>query len=232
MTDTKQSKTIAGYIKQAWRDLLSIYYTNTPAWRWMKSGALFFMAFFLWTGSSVMLSVKPGWTFLHYSMAYGFVLILWGPLTHLAIVPLTIRLRRTAKHPLVRKAAINSGRLNITVFLLLVVLVGTFAPGTIMLGFSPSDGGNAGEPNVNGDVVCDFNDVISCHVEDGQGIDHVAVVSDGEVIATADEPPFEVEFDRDDVAETRTGPEFQVQFRDENDQILRRFVRTVPDPSG
>ena len=224
---------IRWYAGQAWRDLLSVYYANTPTWRWLKSGALVFMAFFLWTGSSVVLSVQPGWTPLYYTMAYGFLLLVWGPLTHLLVVPLTIRLRRTAQHPVTRTFARNSGKINLAIFFALVAVFGTLTPGIMLLEFSPTDdGGGGGEIAASGDVVCEFEDPIICRVEDARGIDHVVVTSGGEVVATDGDPPFEVTFERADLAETRTGSEFRVEFRNENDETVRRFVRTVPAESS
>lgn len=213
---------------QAWRDLLSIYYANTPVWRWLKSGTLVFFGFFLWMGGNVLLSVKPDWTFLHYVMAYGFLLIAWGPFTHLVVVPLTIRLRRTGEHRLARIFARNSGKINLSIFFLLVIIIGTVTPAVMLFEFSPSLGGG-GQPDVSGDVVCDFGETtVSCHVEEPEGIDHVVVTSGGEELARADDPPYAFEIETDNIAETRTGKEFRIDFRDENGKSLRRFVRTVP----
>jgi len=41
---------------QAWRDLLSVYYANTPIWRLFKSAGLLFFGFFCWSASSLVLS--------------------------------------------------------------------------------------------------------------------------------------------------------------------------------
>lgn len=231
MTNAEKSKSVRWYLRQMWRDLLSIYYANTPVWRWLKSGALVFLGFFLWMGGNILLSVKPGWTVLHYAMAYGFLLVFWGPFTHFVVVPLTIRLRRTAERPLVRKFSRNTGKINLTIFFILVAIFGTVLPGVMMLEFSPAPGDEA-SADVSGEVVCDVNDLISCHVEDPSGFDHVVVTSGGTVVATAEEPPYEFEIHRDDLTETRTGKEFQVDFRDQDDTTLRRHVRSVPTESS
>jgi hypothetical protein len=231
MRNPENSKTIRWYIGQMWRDLLSVYYANTPVWRWLKSGALVFLGFFLWMGGSVLLSVKPEWTFLHYGMAYGFLLIVWGPFTHFVVVPLAIRLRRTADHPVARTFSRNSGKINLAIFFTLVAIFGTFTPGIMLLDFSPVADGDGGA-EVRGELVCDTNEVITCHVENASGIDHVVATSNGEVIATAEHPPFEVQIDRDDLSETRTGKEFRIEYRDENGETIRRFVRSVPTESS
>jgi hypothetical protein len=218
---------VRGQVRQAWRDLLSVYYANTPTWRWLKSGALVFFGFFLWMGGAVVFSVQPGWGFLTYVMAYGFLLLVWGPFTHLVVVPVTIRLRRTAEHPLVRSFSRNSGKINLSIFFALVIIVGTIAPPVMLLEFSPGD--NGGENvDIGGDLQCDTTgDPITCEVVSPEGFDHVTVESGGETVATADSPPYAVSFDRGELRETRTGREFRVQFRDESGDVLREFVRQV-----
>jgi hypothetical protein len=59
----------------AWRDLKSVYYANSTIWKLLKSATLVFFGFFLWAGSNLLLSYQPGWGFLYYIMAYGFVLL-------------------------------------------------------------------------------------------------------------------------------------------------------------
>lgn len=227
MVVTGVTTTVRDTLTQAWRDLLSVYYANTPTWRWLKSGTLVFFGFFAWMGGSVLLSVQPQWGFLTFLMAYGFLLLFWGPFTHLVVVPLTIRLRRTGEHPITRAFSRNSGKLNLSIFFTLVILFGAFTPSIMMLEFSPDFGGD-GEPDVSGDLVCDTGgDVITCHVENPQGIDHVTVESGGEPIARADDPPYRVEFEKDELGETRTGAEFQVTYRDGDGNRLRRFIRPV-----
>jgi len=216
-------------VRQSWRDLLSVYYANTPTWRWLKSGTLVFFGFFLWMGGSVLLSVQPQWGFLTYPMAYGFLLIVWGPFTHFVVVPLTIRLRRTAEHPLARTVSRNSGKVNLTIFFALVLVFGTLTPGIMMLEFSPETFGDGDpSPSVSGTLECDTGgEVITCHVDSPDGIDHVTVETGGEEIARADDPPFNVSFERAELRETRTGREFRVHFRDADGDSLRVLVRTV-----
>ena len=228
----ENSNTIRWYVGQMWRDMLSVYYANTPVWRWLKSGALIFLGFFLWMGGSVLLSVKPEWTFLQYGMAYGFLLIAWGPFTHFVVVPVAIRLRRTADHPVTRAFSRNSGKINLAIFFTLVAVFGTLTPGIMLLDFSSVTDGDS-ETEVRGELVCDANEVITCRVENASGIDHVVATSNGEVIATAEDPPFTLEIHRDELSETRTGEEFRIEYRDANGEMIRRFVRRVPtEPSG
>lgn len=219
---------IGGLAKQAWRDLLSIYYANTPVWRWLKSAALLFLGFFAWTGGAVVLSVKPEWTFLHYLMAYGFLLIVWGPFTHFVVVPLAIRLRRTAEHPVTRTFSRNSGKINLAIFFTIVIAFGITTPGIMMLEFGFAGLGETGD-DVSGDLSCEVGDeLISCQIENPDGFDRVVVSSGGETVLTVDEPPYEFEFEREDLVDTRTGKEYRVELQDEDGESLRRFVRTVP----
>ena len=211
-----------------WRDLLSVYYANTPVWRWLKSGALVFLGFFAWTSGAVLLSVRPEWDFLTYVMAYGFLLLFWGPFTHFVIVPASIRLRRTAEHPYVRAVNRHSGKINLSIFFTLVIVFGTFTPGIMMFEFAPGLGdGDGDRGEVRGNLVCDVDDdVVSCHVEEARGIDHVVATSGGTVVATVDDPPFAFEVHADDLDETRTGKELVVDYRDGDGETLRRHVRT------
>lgn len=226
---TRMTAPIRRTVQRAWRDLLSVYYANTPIWRWLKSAALVFLGFFAWTGSNVLLSVRPDWTVLHYTMAYGFLLVVWGPFTHFVVVPLTIRLRREGTHPLSRWFARNSGKTNLSVFFALVVVLGTVTPGVMLLEFSPTLPGGDGAPDASGDLVCEETDeLVTCQVENAEGFDHVVVTSGGEEVARADEPPYEFEVEKDELAVTRTGLEYRVDYRDADGETLRRQVRTVP----
>lgn len=224
---TEIPATVRKTAQQAWRDLLSVYYANTPTWRWLKSGALVFLGFFAWTGSSVLLSVEPGWGFLTYTMAYGFLLIAWGPFTHLVVVPVTIRLRRTSSNPATRWFSKNSGKVNLTVFFTLVVILGATTPSIMLLEFSPDFSGGESS-DFSGELVCNTGeDVVTCHVEDAEGIDSVEVQSGGETLVTSETPPFEFELQRSEIDETPTGKEFRVIYYDADGDVLNRQIRSV-----
>lgn len=210
-----------------WRDLLSVYYANTPTWRWLKSGALVFLGFFVWTGSSVLLSVGVELGILTYTMAYGFLLIVWGPFTHLVVVPVTIRLRRTASHPALRWFSQNSGKVNLSIFFALVIIFGAVTPSIMMLEFSSSLPGGS-TSSFSGELVCNTGEeVVTCHVENAEGIDSVEVRSGGETVRTVDSEPFEFEIPLSEIGQTRTGQEFRVLYYDADGEILHREIRTV-----
>jgi len=216
--------TVRDTVKQFWRDLLSIYYANTPIWRWLKSGALLFLGFGLWAAGSAVHSVTD-WEPILYVMAYGFLLVFWGPFTHMLIIPLTIRLRRTGQTKPARVFSRNSGKINLTIFFACVIALATFAPGVMLLDFSPtSDGGG----DISGELVCESSaEAVSCEVTDPQGIDRVVVISGGETIRTIEEEPFTFELERAELADSGSGQQFEVEYRDGNGNTLRRFVERV-----
>lgn len=218
---------ISRIVGQLWRDLLSVYYANTPVWRWLKSGTLVVFGFFCWTGSSVLLSYRSDWGVLTYAMAYGFLLIVWGPLTHFLVVPAAIRLRRTAEHPVARTVARHASKLNLSVFLTLVLVLGTVTPGVMMFEYTSPLGEESGTA-ASADVICEPSDeVVACHLENVRGTDHVVVLSGGERVATAEEPSYAVELRREDLVEGSTGKQFVVELRDADGDAQRRYVRTV-----
>lgn len=219
------SNTVRGYTRQGWRDLLSVYYANTPIWRWLKSGALLFFGFGIWAAGSVVHSVTDWWPLL-YVMAYGFLLIFWGPFTHMVVVPVTIRLRRTAQSKPARVFSRNSGKINLAIFFTCVVALATFFPGVMLLEFTPTLPGDG--TDWSGDLVCEEgDDVVTCEVVDSEGIDHVVVTSGGETLRTVEEPPFAFELRTDELDETRTGLRFEVEFRDADGNTLQRLVERV-----
>lgn len=219
------TSTTRSYARQFWRDLLSVYYANTPIWRWLKSGALLFFGIGIWAGSAVVHSVT-GWRPILYVMSYGFLLIFWGPFTHMILIPLTIRLRRTAASKPARVFSRNSGKINLTIFFACVVILATFVPGVMMLEFSPTLTGDSND--VGGELTCDAGEeIVTCEVVDPRGIDHVVVTSGGQTLQTIDEEPFEFELHRENLDESRTGLRFEIEYRDADGNTLQRLVERV-----
>ncbi len=216
--------TVRWMISQAWRDMKSIYFANTPFWRWLKSGALVFLGFCVWAGTAVLLSVEPDWDVLYLPMAYGFLLILWGPLTHLLIVPLVLRVRRRSQDSRVLAIARNAGKINLTIFFAIVVGLAVLQPGLMVLEFGGGDGPGGGV-EVEGEIQCvtDDPETVTCTVENAAGFDHAVVIADGEVIERADEPAYELTFDRAEV----DGSRFLVELRDADGDRLRTASRSL-----
>ncbi|WP_435075208.1 hypothetical protein [Halorubrum sp. HHNYT27] len=229
MTDTSRTNPrtrLGGIVRQAWRDLLSVYYANTPVWRWLKSGALVFLGLFLWMGGNVLSAYWIDSTALRYAIAYGFVLIAWGPFTHLLVVPAVIRLRRTAENPTVRRIVRHGSKINFTTFLVIVAVVGTVGPGVMLLDFSSEFGTDGGD--VTAELVCDTDgDPVTCELEASEGVDHVVLLAGGEEIDRSDEPPYAVSAPRESLSEGPSGSQFVIELRDADGDTLRRFIRTV-----
>lgn len=225
VTPTDRLRALLG---RAWRDARSVYYANTPAWRWLKSGTLVFFGLFCWSAAGLLHSYRPGWDWLTYVMAYGFLLVAWGPLTHAVVVPASIRLRRTAERPWVRTLARHASKLNLGVFFALVLVLGTVAPGAMMLDFRGALGGDGGG-DVTAEVGCTpAGDHVRCRVDVEGDVDRVVVTSGGERLRTLEEPPYTFELARDEIATVAGGGQFVIELRDADGNTLRRFVQTVP----
>jgi hypothetical protein len=208
-----------------WRDMVSVYYANTTVWRALKSAALIFLGFFCWIGGNLTL-VYVDWVPVRYVMAYGFVLLFWGPFTHVVIVPLVIRLRRTASHPVTRAFSRHGSKASLTLFLVVVVVLGTFPPGLMTFQFQVDTG--ASSPDVSGDLQCTkTSEVVHCHLANPSGVDHIVVVSGGETLVRDEEPPFEFEVPISEMERINEQRQFTVELRDEDGNTLRRFVQQV-----
>lgn len=218
-------------LRRAWNDMRSVYYANSFIWRVFKSGALLFLGLFCWTGANLLLSYRPDWGILWYVMAYGFLLLLWGPMTHFVIVPLVIRVRRRgADTPVSRFVARHGSKANLTVFVVLVLLLGTFPVGPMTFEFQLPEGGG---DDVNPQLQCTKSGgVIHCHLSDSRGVDSVVVTSGGRSVTVDEEPPFDFDVRIDDLEEVRGQQQFEVELRDEDGEVLRRYIRYVDTIPG
>lgn len=207
--------------------MLSIYYANTPIWRYLKSGGLAVLGLFCWSAASLLYSYRPDWTFLYYVMSYGFVLVLWGPLTHFVIVPLVIRLRRTADHPVTRVISRHGSKLNLTTFLVIVIVLGAFPVAPMTLDFAgPLSDDSAAD--VSTDLVCEQeDDLLTCHLTDPAGVDDVVVTSAGEEVTDVDDPTAEFEIRVDDLEEVMGTHQYTVELHDEDGNLVGVFRRSV-----
>lgn len=212
-------------LRSAWNDLLSIYYANTVIWRLLKSATLVFLGFFCWSGANLLLSYRPDWGILYYVMAYGFALLFWGPLTHLVIVPTVIRIRRSGRSGPARWIARHGSKANLTVFLLIVLILGSFPLGVMTFEFQlPANGGDGGD--INPELQCTRSgEVIHCHLSDSRGIDHVIVSTGGQTLQTIEEPPFDFDVNVNDLETVNGDEQFTVELRDENGETIRRYIR-------
>ncbi len=213
-------------LRGMWRDARSVYYANTLIWRLLKSGALLFAGLFSWVGANLILSYRPEWWPFDYVLAYGFVLLLWGPLTHFVIVPFVIRLRRSGATGIGRWVARHGSKANLAVFFTIVLVLGTFPLGVMTFEFQLPSGGSGGD--VNPQLQCTKSGgVVHCHLSDSRGIDSVVVTSGDRTLVTIHDPPFDFNIDVENVQRVRDDRQFTVELQDENGETLRRFVRRV-----
>jgi hypothetical protein len=235
MSDTghvgSPTETTARLLRSGWNTLLTIYYANTVSWRVLKSGALLFFGFFLWAGANVLLSYRPGWTWLHYPMAYGFLLVVYGPLHHLVVIPLALRWRRRGEGRRVRvgRRLPNAG---LVVFLAVVVVLGTVPSlaGPMAVDFDAALEGSAAD--VDPDLLCTKatgggETTVHCHLTTAAGVDSVAVESGSEQLVVDESPPFEFTVRASELETVVGQKQFQVVLRDENGATVRRYTRTV-----
>lgn len=210
-------------LSSAWQDLKSVYYANTPIWRLLKSAALLFLGLFTWAGSNLLLSFRPDWTVLWIFLSYGFVLVIWGPFTHFVVVPLVIRLRRTSQGPVTHWLGRHGSKLNLTVFFLVVLLLAAYPLGVMTVQFQLPAGDSG---SVNPQLQCTKSgERIHCHLSDSRGVDHVRILSGGERLQQIDEPPFDFNLDTSELETVRDEKQFTVELRDENDDLVRRYIR-------
>jgi hypothetical protein len=214
----------SGAIRGGWNDLLSIYYANTTIWRLLKSGGLIFFGFFCWTGANLLLSYRPDWGFLYYVMSYGFVLILWGPLTHFVIVPTIIRFRRSGASGIKRFLSRHGSKANLSIFLAIVVILGTFPLGVMTFEFQVPVG--VGGDEVNAQLECTASSgVIHCHITDARGIDSVVITSGEETMQELESGPYAFDLHESDLQTVNGDRQFTVELRDENGDTIRRYIR-------
>lgn len=216
-------------IRNTWSAVKSVYWANSLSWRFLKSGALVFLGFFMWMAGNLLLSYQSGWTWLNYVMAYGFVLVPYGPFHHAVVIPLAVRFRKQGRLLLGKRLP----NVSLGAFLAIVVVLGTF-PG--MAGPMVFDFGSALEDttgtDINPDLLCtkssgDGEQVIHCHLTTSEGIDHVDVQSGGETITVDREPPFDFTISSSNLTEVTGQKQFQVVLRDSEGNMIRRYIRTL-----
>lgn len=215
-------------VRDAWQTLRTVYYANTVAWRFLKSGALVFLGLFLWASSNVLLSYNPSWRFLHYPMAYGVVLVPYGPFHHFVVIPLSLRLKRRADDWTWLGGYLPNA--SLAVFLTVVVLLGTFPVGTMTVDFtSDLEGASA---DIDPDLYCvkatnETTTRVHCHLSTADGISAVAVETGGERLLLVEEAPFDFTFDAARLEEVVGQKQFQVVLLDEDGETIRRYTRTM-----
>lgn len=213
-----------------WRTIKSIYYASSPAWQFLKSGALFLFGLFCWSAANLLLSYEPTWHWPYFFMAYGFLLTPYGPFTHFVLVPHVIPwLRRRPQDSWLYLLGSHLTLTSLTLFFSAVLLMGLYPPSVMQIDFRAS--GNTGQGDVNPTLVCsdapDVNAVKSCHLEQTDGVGAITVESGGTHRLKRTDPPFSFSLQKDDLVEVVGQHQFQVVVRNKDGVPLRRFTRSV-----
>lgn len=221
-------------LERTWHGVTTVYWANSLSWRVLKCGALLFFGFFLWAGSNLLLSYLPGWSLLYYSMAYGFVLLLYGPLHHAVVIPLAIRLRqRGGTATRLGRHLPNAG---LALFVAVVVVLGTAPAAPMVFDFGSTL--ESGGVDVNPGLTCTKSTqsgeaVVHCHLTESTGVDAIVVESAGEPVVRDEDPPFEFTVRESELATVTGQKQFQVVLTDADGNTIRRYTRTVSMiPSG
>ncbi len=217
-------------LTRLWRTIKSIYYASSPAWQFLKSGALFFFGLFCWSAANLLLSYEPSWHWTYFLMAYGFLLTPYGPFTHLVLVPYVIPWLRRRKrdhwlHVLGRHLTLTS----LTLFFGAVLWLGLSSPSFMQMDFRATSSAEA--VDVNPTLVCsepaDDDALIACHLEQTAGVGTITVESGGTQQLQRTEPPFAFSLRREQLVEVVGQLQFQVVVHDTEGASVRRFNRTV-----
>lgn len=225
--------------KALWDILRTVYWYNSLPWRLLKSGALIVFGFFCLSGGNLLLSFKPDWTFLHYLIAYGFLLIIYGPIHHLVVIPVSLKLAHSSWGQTLR---INKRGpfWTLILFFVAVGIFGTYPLDVMTFEFSAPQ--LTTSHDINPKVTCyadtdtEAKKVIRCSLPAEEGIGYVEVENKGEVVLTDKEPPYEFSIDVADLEEVVGQKNFHVVLRTEDGQMIRRYVRSAsmiePKPNG
>lgn len=217
-------------LRGAWNTMLGVYYANSVPWRLLKSGALFFLGFFLWAGSNLLRSYFGGGLLLRYAASYGFVLIGYGPFHHLVVIPVYQRLRRSGR-TVALGDHLHLPNASLTVFFVLVIVLGTFPVGPMTIDFQSSLGG--GEADIAPDLACvkgseNGTTTVHCHLSESRGVERVVVQSGGETLVIDEEPPYEFTIRADELTSTMGSKRFRVDLIAPDGSLARRYTRTLP----
>lgn len=215
-------------IGSAWNALRTVYYANSLSWRFMKAGALLFFGFFLWAGANVVYSINPELTALQYPMAYGFALIVYGPIHHLVVIPLALRWRRAAgiRQRLGKRLPTSM----LVVFVAVVVVLGTFPAGPMLVDFQGALQSSGGD--ISPDLLCtkstgENGTSVHCHLAQSDGIDRIVVRSGDSRLLVDGDPPYEFTIHERELERVAGERKFAVELQDADGTMIRRYTRRL-----
>lgn len=223
---------LAAAVSRAWSTVKTVYWANSPSWRVLKSGALVFLGFFVWAGSNILYSYNSSLEALHYPMAYGFLLIGYGPVHHLVVIPLALKWRRSEGLRSTLGKRMPNGLLAL--FLAAIVVLGTFPMGVMTVDFQSQIGD--GSPDIDPELSCvkttGEDARVDCELESDDGVGRIVVNSGGETLRTVDDPPYEFSIAEREIESVAGERQFTVRLEDEDGNFVRQYTRRlalVPD---
>jgi len=213
-----------------WRTIKSIYYASSPAWQFLKSGALFLFGLFCWSAANLLLSYEPSWHWPYLFMAYGVLLTPYGPFTHLVLVPHVIPwLRRRRQDSWLHVLGQHLTLTSLTLFFGAVLWLGLYPPSVMQMNFQATN--STGTADISPTLVCteptDREAVVSCRLEQTTGVGSIRVESGGTQQLERTEPPFAFSLRREQLVEVVGQHQFQVVVHNSSGTPVRRFNRTV-----
>ncbi|WP_435116409.1 hypothetical protein [Halolamina sp. C58] len=227
-TTEAPSISVADLVGNAWSTLKTVYYANSVSWRVLKAGGLVFFGFFVWAGSNLVYSYNPSLGVLRYPMAYGFLLIVYGPIHHLVVLPLAFRWRRT---PGLRQRVgkrLPNGML--VVFLAAVVVLGTFPAGPMVVDFQSALESSGAD--VSPDLLCtksttENGTAVHCHLSETDGVDRIEVRSGDSRLLVDEDPPYEFTIHEREIETVAGEKRFTVMLQSEDGTMVRRYTRRL-----
>lgn len=221
-------RAVADLVGSAWSALKTVYYANSLSWRFLKSGTLLLFGFFLWAGANVLYSYNPDLAVLRYPMAYGFVLILYGPFHHLVVLPLAFRWRRDAGAK--RRVGRKLPNAMLAVFLAVVLVLGTAPVGAMTVDFQGTLGSDGAD--VSPDLVCEGAETeneteIRCELSSSEGVDRVVVTSGDTRLVDDSDPPYEFTIRERELESVMGEKQFTVELENEDGAMIRRYTRRL-----
>ncbi|SEW23555.1 hypothetical protein [Halobacterium jilantaiense] len=223
--DTGVSLTAA--VSSAWSTVKTVYWANSPSWRVLKSGALVFLGFFVWAGSNILYSYNGSLDALHYPMAYGFLLIGYGPVHHLVVIPLALKWRRSDGLRATLGKRLPNGML--VAFVAAILVLGTFPAGAMTVDFQSQlgDGSADVDPELSCVKTTGGDARVDCELASSEGVGRVVVESGGETVRTVEDPPYEFSLSASEVGEIVGEKQFTVRLEDEDGTFVRRYTRRL-----
>jgi hypothetical protein len=217
------------FLKAVWDVLRTVYWYNSLPWRILKSGALVVLGFFCLSGANLVYSYKPEWKFLLYIISYGFLLIPYGPIHHLLVIPVSLKLSHYDWGRTLRLGK------RIPFWTLIgffgVVLYFGYQPLEIMT-FKFKAPQLTRSHDVNPEITCwrtgeaDAQS-IHCELPTLEAIARVEVENKGRTILTDEQPPYRFTLDVNELEEVVGQRNFHVVLKDKDGYMIRRYVRSA-----